>query len=270
MQHHGPATARRSCVTTPAASATPWPRDRCFHPPACPAQAHSTHCAFRGDLMIQTTSPVLCLRSALLVALAAVAGSAAIVHASAVPAVAGVRTSPAAPVFAGFATPSTTQAAPIADVVPVGGIATPVPVTPEMNFARTAPVVAALRAPATTPLAATTPTAPALAIAGAARAAPAAPPANAGPAGPAAPAISPATPVAPTAAAAPARPRVGTHESCGHATANTQSQGDAYVLVHGEGEVMHGTPDDLHTAPLRWRWKTRAVVSRRWEAIPGA
>ncbi|EKQ65684.1 hypothetical protein MOU_05059 [Xanthomonas citri pv. malvacearum str. GSPB1386] len=117
-----------------------------------------------------------------------------------------------------------------------------------MNFARTAPVVAALRAPATTPLAATTPTAPALAIAGAARAAPAAPPANAGPAGPAAPAISPATPVAPTAAAAPARPRVGTHESCGHATANTQSQGDAYVLVHGEGEVMHGTPDDLHTA----------------------
>lgn len=118
--------------------------------------------------------PVLCLRSALLVALAAVAGSAAIVHASAVPAVAGVRTSPAAPVFAGFATPSTTQAAPIADVVRVGGIATPA-VTPEMNFARTAPVVAALRAPATTPLAATTPTAPALAIAGAARAAPAAP-----------------------------------------------------------------------------------------------
>ncbi|EWC50127.1 hypothetical protein XAR_3630 [Xanthomonas citri pv. glycines str. 8ra] len=181
---------------------------------------------------------MLCLRSALLVALAAVAGSAAVVHASAVPAVAGVRTSPAAQVFAGFATPSTTQAAPIADVVRVGGIATPA-VTPEMNFARTAPVVAALRAPATTPLAATTPTAPALAIAGAARAAPAAPPANAGPAGPAAPAISPATPVVPTAAAAPARPRVGTHESCGHATANTQSQGDAYVLVHGGSDARH-------------------------------
>lgn len=36
--------------------------------------------------------------------------------------------------------------------------------------------------------------------------------------------------------------------SCGHAIANTQSEGDAYVLVHGDREVMRGTPDDLHTA----------------------
>ncbi|AZR29231.1 hypothetical protein [Xanthomonas vasicola] len=37
-------------------------------------------------------------------------------------------------------------------------------------------------------------------------------------------------------------------KSCGHATANTQGEGDAYVLVHGDREVMHGTPDDLQTA----------------------
>ncbi|KGE51346.1 hypothetical protein WCN79_00190 [Xanthomonas axonopodis pv. vasculorum] len=55
--------------------------------------------------MIQTTSPVLCLRSAFLLALAAVAGTAPIAHASAVIAVAGVRTSPAAPVSTGFSSP---------------------------------------------------------------------------------------------------------------------------------------------------------------------
>lgn len=41
---------------------------------------------------------------------------------------------------------------------------------------------------------------------------------------------------------------MGMPTSCGHAIANTQSQGDAYVLVHGDREVMHGTPDDLQTA----------------------
>lgn len=191
--------------------------------------------------MIQTTSPVLCLRSALLLALAAVAGSAAIAHASAVPAVAGVRSSPAAPVFAGSAASATTQLASIADVLPVDGIATVAPVTPESTVARTAPVVAARRAPAIASLAPAASMTPALAVAGARTA----------PAAPAAPAISPAPPVAPaapTAAAVPARPRVGMPTSCGHAIANTQSQGDAYVLVHGDREVMHGTPDDLQTA----------------------
>ncbi|USJ02390.1 hypothetical protein MUG10_10020 [Xanthomonas prunicola] len=36
--------------------------------------------------------------------------------------------------------------------------------------------------------------------------------------------------------------------SCGHATASAQDEGDAYVLVHGDRDVMHGTPDDLQTA----------------------
>ncbi len=41
---------------------------------------------------------------------------------------------------------------------------------------------------------------------------------------------------------------MGMQTSCGHAIANTQGEGDAYVLAHGDREVMHGTPDDLRTA----------------------
>nr|WP_221230072.1 hypothetical protein [Xanthomonas cannabis] len=38
------------------------------------------------------------------------------------------------------------------------------------------------------------------------------------------------------------------NRSCGNATASIPSEGDAYVLVHGDRQVMHGTPDDLQTA----------------------
>ncbi|KHL52380.1 hypothetical protein [Xanthomonas cannabis] len=38
------------------------------------------------------------------------------------------------------------------------------------------------------------------------------------------------------------------NRACGNAAASIPSEGDAYVLVHGNREVMHGTPDDLQTA----------------------
>ncbi|KIQ28762.1 hypothetical protein RT95_04515 [Xanthomonas campestris] len=39
-----------------------------------------------------------------------------------------------------------------------------------------------------------------------------------------------------------------TSRTCGTATPSTQDDGDAYVLLQGERELMHGTADDLQAA----------------------
>ncbi|NMI39954.1 hypothetical protein E1J21_12565 [Xanthomonas hortorum pv. vitians] len=141
--------------------------------------------------MIQTASPLLCLRTALLLAIAALAGPSLIATASA--------TTSASHTLALAAVPAS-------------------------------PVIPALPAPAASPVAPT-------AIAPTAPLAPVAP-------------VAPVAPSAPSApsAAAPVAPRARANAPCGKATATNQDEGDAYVLVHGEHQVMHGSRSDLQTA----------------------
>lgn len=138
--------------------------------------------------MIQTASPLLCLRTALLLTIAALAGPSLIATASA--------TTSASHTLALAAVPAS-------------------------------PVIPALPAPAASPVAPT-------AIAPTAPLAPVAP-------------VAPSAPSAPSAAA-PVAPRAGANAPCGKATATNQDEGDAYVLVHGEHQVMHGSRSDLQTA----------------------
>lgn len=138
--------------------------------------------------MIQTASPLLCLRTALLLAIAAFAGPSLIATAS--------------------ASETSSASHPLAlAVVPA------------------APAMPALPAPAASPIA---PTASA-------------------PTAPLAP-VAPVAPSAPSAATVPATPRAKSNAPCGKATAITQDEGDAYVLVHGDHQVMHGSRSDLQTA----------------------
>ncbi len=134
--------------------------------------------------MIQTASPLLCLRTALLLAIAALAGPSLIATVS--------------------ASEPSSASHPLALAVVPAAPAIPVP-----------------------PASAASPIAPA--------------------------AIAPTVPLAPVAptgpsAAAPATPRASANAACGKTAAITQDEGDAYVLVLGEQQVMHGSRSDLQTA----------------------